>query len=97
MTEYGTANGMQPNADPDALTAGPDGNVWFDDQYSASPAVGKITPTGQITEYPIAHEAWDLTVRDRRKPVVPDGRHGTQPGVAPCHTRRARSTSSAPG
>ena len=32
ISEFGTADGLQMGADPDALTAGPDGNVWFDDQ-----------------------------------------------------------------
>ncbi len=33
-----------------SLTAGPDGNVWFVDGSN----VGKITPAGVITEYPVA-------------------------------------------
>jgi streptogramin lyase len=32
------------------LTAGPDGNVWFTDP--ANGAVGRITPAGQVTEFP---------------------------------------------
>ena len=32
------------------LTAGPDGSVWFGDQ-SDQPAVGRITPSGEITEF----------------------------------------------
>src|SRR5262249_37707429 len=31
------------------LTAGPDGNVWFVD----NPRIGNITPSGQVTEYPL--------------------------------------------
>lgn len=35
------------------LAAGPDGNVWFTDSGtgSAAPAVGRITPSGRITEF----------------------------------------------
>jgi virginiamycin B lyase len=38
----------------DSVTAGPDGNVWFTDhQTNGVSAVGKITPTGKITQYAI--------------------------------------------
>src|SRR5262245_27188928 len=33
-----------------AITAGPDGNVWFADP--GAHAVGRITPSGQVTEFP---------------------------------------------
>lgn len=33
---------------PSGITAGPDGNVWF---LTENPAVGRITPAGQITLY----------------------------------------------
>jgi streptogramin lyase len=49
---YDTA-GLQTGADPDAIIAGPDGNVWFDDQYSNDYEVGRVTPSGTITEYPL--------------------------------------------
>jgi virginiamycin B lyase len=42
-------------SDPGYLTAGPDGNVWFSDDgcsgYSGSCAIGRITPSGAITEF----------------------------------------------
>jgi streptogramin lyase len=83
VAEFGSANGMQTNADPDALTAGPDGNVWFDDQYANSPEVGKVTPTGQITEYPIANQAWDVTVGIDGNVWFATGNNDfTDPGVA---------------
>jgi streptogramin lyase len=83
LTEYGSTDGMQAGAQPDALTAGPDGNVWFDDQDNTSPAVGKITPAGQITEYSIAHAAWDVTVGIDGNLWFPTGdAGGTNPGVA---------------
>lgn len=59
---YYTA-GLQTGADADAIVAGPDGNVWFDDQYSTNYAVGRITPAGTITEYPLGDGLpVDLTV-----------------------------------
>jgi streptogramin lyase len=35
------------------VIAGPDGNGWFVDKSVATPAVGRITPSGVITEFPI--------------------------------------------
>ena len=43
ITEFSSGLGT----DPDALTAGPDGNLWFVD----AGAIGRITPSGQITEF----------------------------------------------
>jgi streptogramin lyase len=39
--------------EPSAITAGPDGNVWFTDAgaFHISHTVGKITPAGKITYY----------------------------------------------
>jgi streptogramin lyase len=36
---------------PQAITAGPDGNLWFTEQQGN--AIGRITPAGQITEFPL--------------------------------------------
>jgi streptogramin lyase len=36
---------------PKAITAGPDGNLWFTEQ--AGNKIGRITPSGTITEFPI--------------------------------------------
>jgi streptogramin lyase len=33
--------------------AGPDGNLWFADKSATAPAVGRITPNGVITEFPV--------------------------------------------
>lgn len=61
VTEYST--NLQPGAVPDAIIAGPDGNVWFDDQYSNDYEVGRVTPNGTITEYPLGEGLpVDLTV-----------------------------------
>jgi streptogramin lyase len=55
ITEF-TA-GLNPDADPIDIAAGPDGNLWFTDQAclgntpNAPCAIGRITPNGQITEF----------------------------------------------
>lgn len=38
---------------PSRPIAGPDGNLWFVDKSVSAPAVGRITPSGVITEFPI--------------------------------------------
>jgi streptogramin lyase len=48
IEEFGAPAG-QPNMAPAEITAGPDGNLWFLDV--ATPAIGKITPAGVITEF----------------------------------------------
>jgi streptogramin lyase len=59
-----SANGM-PDGFPDAITSGPDGNVWFTDgscsqgisfpvgMGNAACEIGRITPSDQITEFPV--------------------------------------------
>src|SRR5215471_6445674 len=41
-----------PNSGPSAITVGPDGNLWFVEISGNN--VGKITPQGNITQYPAA-------------------------------------------
>ncbi len=60
VTEYALPN---PSTRPHAITVGPDGNLWFTAQGTAANAaptqntgsnfIGKITPSGQVTEYPL--------------------------------------------
>ena len=51
VTEY-----LLPAASvPEGIVAGPDGNLWFTD--SGTSKVGKITPSGVISEYPLHSEA----------------------------------------
>jgi virginiamycin B lyase len=40
-----------PNAQPYGIAAGPDGNLWF--METNANQIGRITPTGTITEYPV--------------------------------------------
>ena len=55
------------------VTLGPDGNIWYDEPYVSSDIVGRLTPSGQITEYPA--QAWIIRRirnhhRSRRQPMV---------------------------
>ncbi len=44
-----------PKSGPAGITAGTDGNLWFTDFNTAYDAlIGRITPEGQITEFPLA-------------------------------------------
>ena len=42
-------NGITANSAPQSITAGPDGNLWFTE--SAANKIGRITPTGVVTEF----------------------------------------------
>ncbi len=42
---------VNPDSYATALSAGPDGNVWFTDQNNR--LIGRITPQGTITEFPL--------------------------------------------
>ncbi len=54
VTEYPTSTeGFKAGADVCSVTAGPDGNVWFGD-CGTTKAVGKITPSGTVTEFSVA-------------------------------------------
>jgi streptogramin lyase len=44
-------HGFNPNGYPLAITAGPDGNLWFTEW--GKNMIAKITPSGTITEYPL--------------------------------------------
>jgi virginiamycin B lyase len=41
------------------IVTGPDGNIWFTQRFSLQ--IGKITPTGQFTFYPIPNTAEQIT------------------------------------
>ena len=47
--------GSAPSANPDGITAGPDGNLWFT-EYGVpgsppAPRIARITPAGSVTEF----------------------------------------------
>jgi streptogramin lyase len=43
---------------PFDITAGPDGNLWFTD---GAGEIGRITPSGAITAFPVPDGAWGIT------------------------------------
>ena len=47
------ANGLPSTPFPNAITAGPDGNVWFTEknQGAVVGAIGRVTPSGSVTEF----------------------------------------------
>ncbi len=48
ITEFSA--GITTGSQPEGITAGPDGNIWFTELYTGT--IGQITPTGLITEFP---------------------------------------------
>ncbi|MEO5755166.1 MAG: Virginiamycin B lyase [Chthoniobacterales bacterium] len=54
ITEFGSGLGL-----PFSIAAGPDGNVWFTQRFL--PEIGKITPSGDFTFYPIPANAEQIT------------------------------------
>ena len=73
LTEFLVSSDSGVNGGPVETTAGPDGNLWFTDYFN----IGRITPQGAVTEFPIGSEATDIT-------AGPDGNlwvaQGTQVG-----------------
>jgi streptogramin lyase len=49
VTEFPLSNSSES---PGGIVAGPDGNLWFTEYYSGN--IGRITPTGTITEFIVA-------------------------------------------
>ena len=48
ITEFGPVTGS-----PDRITAGPDGNLWFTEPFPFDNRIGRITPAGVVTEFPV--------------------------------------------
>lgn len=64
LEPFPTVVGIYPiptsTSDPFGLTTGPDGNMWFTE--GAAGNVAKVTPAGQITEYPLGRSRpWGVT------------------------------------
>ena len=47
VTEF--SSGFSPGGNPEAITAGPDGNLWFSENDGNK--IGRITPSGTVTEF----------------------------------------------
>jgi virginiamycin B lyase len=52
ITEFGPVSGS-----PDRITLGPDGNLWFTEPFPFESRIGRITPSGVITEFQLASRA----------------------------------------
>jgi streptogramin lyase len=55
MTMSGTVSEFElPRySDPYRIAAGSDGNVWFTETAEGAPAIGRMTPAGQVTHFPL--------------------------------------------
>lgn len=51
VTEFALPTPGRYSASPQAITRGPDGNLWFTDGAQAT--IGRITPAGAIAEFPL--------------------------------------------
>ena len=49
-----------PELNADGITAGPDGNVWY--TIPSSNAIGRITPAGQMTQFPLPANGGPLDI-----------------------------------
>jgi virginiamycin B lyase len=74
ITTYGLNGGY---VNPDGITEGPDGNMWFT-EFSDAFTIGEITPGGSITDHPVPgpgdSAAGGITLSpDRHAVPAPDG------------------------
>jgi virginiamycin B lyase len=49
VREFGPVSGS-----PDRIATGPDGNLWFTEPFPFDSRIGRITPGGVITEFPLS-------------------------------------------
>jgi streptogramin lyase len=49
ITEFSA--GITPGSGLGAITTGPDGNLWFTEEFGNGPGIGRITPAGVVTEF----------------------------------------------
>jgi streptogramin lyase len=50
---------LPPSGSANQIVAGPDGNLWFTENDTVSNAIGRITPSGQITEFKVPTDGGD--------------------------------------
>ncbi len=46
---------LAPNSEPNGITTGPDGAIWFVEEGVSVSNIGRITTSGEIKEYPFRH------------------------------------------
>jgi streptogramin lyase len=44
------------------ITLGPDGNIWYGEGYAASEVIGRLTPDGEITEFPTPFQVDNIII-----------------------------------
>jgi virginiamycin B lyase len=60
--EYPTGDASaSPNASPNAIVAGPDGNLWFGLTGDTTDALGRMTPAGDLTVYPLGEKGHEIS------------------------------------
>jgi streptogramin lyase len=64
--------GLSPGTEPEQITAGPDGNLWFTTDQDSAKRVGRITPNGQVTEFALPNQD-DLSSNPSGITAGPDG------------------------
>ena len=78
LTEYTLST---PNSVPEGITVGPDGALWFT-QRGAN-GIGRITTSGQVTEFPLPKDHLSSATWPARITVGPDGALWfTEPGLS---------------
>jgi streptogramin lyase len=70
ITEFST--GLSAGARPEGIVAGGDGNLWFLDRNEATPSIGRITPSGVITEFGVS-AGLNVGSHPRTMVLGPDG------------------------
>jgi streptogramin lyase len=62
ITSGGATSFFGPTTfDPYVVTNGPDGNLWFTEwTRGEGTAIGRLTPAGTITEFPVDGQPWDI-------------------------------------
>jgi len=76
---------------PVGITAGPDGNLWF--AVTGANKIGRITPTGKVTFFPIGNSSFDITAgpdgnlwfteEDKIGRITPEGTYTSFPIPTP--------------
>jgi streptogramin lyase len=62
----GNAVNLPEQSIPAGIAQGPDGNMWFTDQggnYENRPLIGRISPSGEITEFPVPELIPEFPIR----------------------------------